>query len=215
MAIESGFFNDVYYTADTFNTMISGLIGDGASASIAECFQVKQHANMTCVIRPGFLWFPSGRFTKNTSDLNMVFDAADGSLHRIDRVVVRENLSDNTTGVIIVKGLLSDNPVAPDLVRNGTNYDKGLATVYITAGTTSITQDMITDTRGDSDVCGYVYGVGQKINTTGVFAQYEAEWLKLKNIMSAEDPVAALLIRIETLDKNCSDKIKKMSLGGI
>lgn len=54
-----------------------------------------------------------------------------------------------------------------------------LARISVRAGMTEITQSVITDERGNKDLCGWVTGLINQIDTTNLFAQYEAafqEW---------------------------------------
>jgi hypothetical protein len=64
---------------------------------------------------------------------------------------------------------------APALTRvDGGVWELSLAQIAVTAGTTSITQADITDERADTSVCGYVTGLIDQIDTTNLFAQYNA-----------------------------------------
>ena len=67
----------------------------------------------------------------------------------------------------------SSTAVANDIVRNADYYDLCIATVSVSAGITGITQAMITDTRMDSNVCGFV-GSLIKPDTSGWFVQFES-----------------------------------------
>ena len=45
-------------------------------------------------------------------------------------------------------------------LRSGGIYDLVTCVVDIPAGTTVLTQDMVTDTRGDDTLCGYAGTIG-------------------------------------------------------
>lgn len=111
--------------------------------------------DMTITIQEGDANIEGYRYT-NTGDLIKTIETADGTLKRIDNVVVRLDLTNRLISAQIIKGTFSDNPSAPALVRSSTIYDIKLAEIYVGASVTSITQSNITDTRFEESVCGVV-----------------------------------------------------------
>lgn len=51
-----------------------------------------------------------------------------------------------------------------------------LAEVAVAAGAVELSAEDITDKRPDNTVCGFVTGVVEQIDTTGLFSQYDAEF---------------------------------------
>ena len=57
---------------------------------------------------------------------------------------------------MIETGGFSKNPVAPEITRTAAIHDLKLAEIRVEVGAIKITQDNITDTRMNADVCGWV-----------------------------------------------------------
>lgn len=125
---------------------------------------------MTITIQEGDANIEGYRYT-NTGDLIKTIETADGTLKRIDNVVVRLDLTNRLISAQIIKGAFSDNPSAPALVRSSTIYDIKLAEIYVGASVTSITQSNITDTRFEESVCGVVASTVETLNTEEIYDQ--------------------------------------------
>lgn len=74
-----------------------------------------------------------------------------------------------------MKGEYASTAVAPSLTRNAEVYELELCEISIPAGTTKITQSLITDKRLDKNLCGIVHGVVDQIDTTTLLKQME-DW---------------------------------------
>ena len=68
------------------------------------------------------------------------------------------------------------------MTRTADYYDLQLATISIPAGSIKITQAQITDTRMNQNVCGWVTGVVDQLDTTTLFNQFEAYFEEFKAI---------------------------------
>lgn len=158
MPYSSGLFDDVEYTSDVFTDMIRGLISDGVNGAVAAYLQVVEYTNMIVTIQDGFAWI-EGHYIKIIGGANFTIATADGTLGRIDRVIIRldKRLSPHEIYPMVLTGEFSDHPTAPALIRTEDVYDICLAEITVAAGTTDITQDLISDTRGNSSLCGYAY----------------------------------------------------------
>ena len=169
-----GFFNDInddrIYFSEDFARYFKKYFTNGVFNNE---LKVTANNDMTITIESGDANIEGYRYT-NTESLIKNIDNADGSLSRIDNVVLRLDLTNRLISVLVIKGSFSDNPVAPDLVRNTTTYDLRLAKITIDPGTTSITQDNIEDTRFNSSDCGNVVSTVQQLDTEDIFAQYQA-----------------------------------------
>lgn len=73
---------------------------------------------------------------------------------RIDRIVLRLNLTARSISMLKREGTASASPTPPSLTRNATTYDISLAQVRVRNGATAIAESDITDERGDESVCG-------------------------------------------------------------
>ena len=130
---------------------------------------------------------------------------ADGEQSRIDNVVLRLDLTNRTFTCQIVQGSYSNSPVAPALVRDTTTYDLRLAKISVPAGTTAITDDLITDCRFDSSDCGNVIQAVQSADFTDLFKQFETEfynWFDDLEVTLDENTATNLTNRVINLENN-------------
>lgn len=109
----------------------------------------------------------------NDAIKTLSIENADGVLSRIDNIVIRLDLTNRNITTQVIKGSFAENPVAPELARSSTVYDLRIAKISIPAGTTTITQDLITDTRFLSNDCGNVASTVKTPNTEDIFIQYQ------------------------------------------
>ena len=180
---KSSFFNDIdndrVYFAEDFARHLAKYFTNGIFNN-----ELKVIANndMTVTIQEGDANIEGYRYT-NTASLTKTIDTADGSLKRIDNVVIRLDLTNRLISAQIIKGTFSDSPSAPSLVRSSTIYDLKLAEVYIGNGVTSITQANITDTRFNKNMCGNVVSTVETIDTTDVYNQL---YTKFEEIIQQE-----------------------------
>ena len=111
---------------------------------------------------------------------------ADGVLNRIDRIVVRWDLTERKISVAVKSSAPATSPVAPALQRDADAYELCLADVLVGAGVTAISQANITDRRLDGSLCGVVAGVVDQIDTDAFNAQLEA-WFADYKEMSVDE----------------------------
>lgn len=190
MAINGYFFNavkdgDTYdrvYNAEDFTSYLSELVGNGVFPTPATQLQVTAGAGLAVVVAEGQGWI-NGHKMINTAALNLSLDAADVLLPRVDRVVFYANLTERQMGISVVKGAPASNPTAPALVRTDAIYQMSLATVRINANATTITNANISDTRADSEVCGWVAGLIQQVDTSTLFTQWETAYSAFAEVM--------------------------------
>lgn len=176
MALKFGFFNSVNgdrkYNADDISNYFLKLISNGVFATPSNAMQVQATVGMTVNVSVGWA-FINCKWLENTAEYPLTLDAADVVLNRIDRIVLRLSESPRTMGIYIKKGTPASTPTAPELSRTkGTIWELSLAKISIHAGVTDITQSMITDERADTELCGWVTGLIDQIDTTNLFAQF-------------------------------------------
>ena len=140
---------------------------------------------MTVTVKAGKAWI-NGYFYDNTSDLSVTLATADGQLNRVDRIVVRWDLTNRLISTQVKSSAFSASPSAPALERDADIYELALADVYVAAGTTEITQSNITDQRLNSDICGVAAGVIEQIDTTAFNAQLQAWFSEYQSLSAAE-----------------------------
>ena len=176
MALKFGFFNSVNgdrkYNADDISNYFLKLISNGVFATPSNAMQVQASADMTVNVSAGWA-FINCKWLENTAAYPLTLDSADVVLNRIDRIVLRLSESPRTMGIYIKKGTPASTPTPPELARTkGVIWELSLAKISIHAGVTDITQSMITDERADTELCGWVTGLIDQIDTTNLFAQF-------------------------------------------
>lgn len=175
------FFNDVHddrvYYAEDWARHLKKYFTNGIFNNE---LNVVSNNDMTITIKEGDANIEGYRYT-NTGDLVKTIDNADGTLNRIDNVVLRLDLTNRLISAQIIKGTFADKPVAPELVRTSTIYDLRIAKISIPAGTTTITQDLITDTRFITSDCGNVISTVQTPDTENLFIQMQTLFEKQIN----------------------------------
>lgn len=158
---------DRVYLANQFAAYFASFIGNGVFGGRSDELQVLAASTpaMQIVVKSGEGWI-NGYWYQNTDDYIMPIESADGTLSRIDSVVLRWGSSERNMWVAIKKGTPAISPVAPEVERDADYYELKLAEVKISAGAYNIQQVDITDTRMLSDVCGFVVGVVKQFDTT-------------------------------------------------
>lgn len=119
--------------------------------------QVQAVGGMKVKVMPGGCVI-EGALGRNTREETINIAQAHPSLKRIDRIVVRLDLSDSVRNMLIYKkeGTPSTTPIAPNLVQQPNYYELALADIYVGAGATDITSATILDQRPDRELCGFV-----------------------------------------------------------
>ena len=80
----------------------------------------------------------------------------EAELGRIDRIILRLDLTARTIAMVKLIGTAGSSPEAPALTRDSETYEISLAQVLIQAGASEILASDITDERGDDTVCGLI-----------------------------------------------------------
>ena len=154
---KSRFFNslngDRKYLAEDFAAYFAALLSNGVFLHQTNALKVSAYSGLKIKIAAGQAYI-NGYSYENTADLQKTLTAVTGS--RIDRVVVRLDLTTRTISIAVKSGTPATTPVAPALTRTADVYELGLADIMLTAGTTTVTSAMITDLRTNSTYCGGV-----------------------------------------------------------
>lgn len=170
-AVKSGGTYDRTYNAENFTDYLRQIVGNGVFPIPANQLLVSAGTGMQVIVASGNGWINGFKIT-NTADLPLTIDGSDILLDRIDRVIFYVDMTERAMGIEVLKGTPASSPVAPSLTQTDTRYELCLATVEVDHGTTTINAGMITDTRLDSSVCGYVAGLIQQLDTTGLYQQF-------------------------------------------
>lgn len=214
MALTSAFFDaelvggeyDRVYSAERFAEYFASFIANGVFPNPATNLQVVANApsDMTVRVKSGLGWI-NGYYCNNDEDYLLTISPANGTLPRIDAVVLRWSRSNRSISLEVKTGVATSSPSAPPLERSADNYELMLASIRVVAGTTSIAQASITDKRPDSTVCGWVKGVVDQVDTTDLFAQYDdafQTWFANIQSQLSGDVAANLQSQITALKDN-------------
>lgn len=148
----SGFFNgEEEYGQDEFNRYFKNLYRNGVSLDDTGALTLKVTSGVSGVtVTEGFA-IVEGFFYYNDADFAIPVEP-DLYLPRIDRVVLRLNLSEHTVRARLVEGTASSTPAAPELTRDSLVYELSLASLYVEVDG-AIT---VTDERADVELCGAI-----------------------------------------------------------
>ena len=186
---KSSFFNSVShdrtYRAEDWAEYFASFIGNGVFPVPSTGLQVVVDNGMNLLLKAGKAWI-NGYFYNNTSDLTITIGTADGQLNRIDRIVVRWDLTNRIISAEVKSSAYSASPTAPALQRDADIYELALADVYVGAGVTTITQSNITDQRLNTSLCGIVAAVVNQIDTEAFNAQLQAWFAEYQSLSAAE-----------------------------
>lgn len=214
------FFNDVdddrIYFAEDFARHLATYFTNGVFNNGCKVFS--ENDDMSVNVNIGSANINGYRYDNDAIKV-LNIDNADGVLNRIDNIVIRWDLTNRIITAQVIKGTFAEKPIAPDLVRTSTMYDLRIAKVSVPAGTTTITTDLITDTRFKTSDCGNVISTVQTPNTEELFIQFEKifnntinsmngdfdEWFnKIKNQLST-DAAGNLQMEIDEIEKQLEE----------
>ena len=137
-------------------------------------------------VAPGLAWINYDDFKGvsacSREAVNLTVPDADSTLPRIDRVVLQFDTAANLTAVKLKPGTPAAAPEPPAILQNHNQYELGLCTVSVPAGSSVITAADITDTRADEAVCGVMRDGVKGIPT----AQLQAQALAIMTQLSTE-----------------------------
>lgn len=202
------------YTAADLYRLIGLLVGNGVYAN--ELATTATNEDMSITHGAGHAWI-GGVLYWNTTPFTMGIATADGALNRYDSVMVRRNLSINETYAIIVQGEYATNPTPPVCVRNAEIFDLKTCDIYVPAGCTKITQDLITDTRLDSSVCGVPVFPVEHLDMTSFYRQIATDLANFQQRNEADftawvedqkDTNLAAMAALVEIVRNTSDESK-------
>ncbi len=177
--MRSGFFNSIdgdrKYDADDISNYFLKLISNGVFATPADAMQIQATTGMKVKVTPGWA-FINCKWLRLDNDYYITIDKADVRYDRVDRIVLRLDPSDDVRAITIQvkKGDAKEKTTIKNLerVKNGV-WELSLGYVWVNANVTEIRQSNIIDERANTEVCGFVTGLIDQIDTTNLFAQYD------------------------------------------
>ena len=180
MAVKSGFFNssngDRVYNAEDMSRYFEGLVSSGVFANPSDSLQVTANGeNMVVSIQPG-RGIIDCHWVNNDSTYDIVISASNELQNRIDAIVMRYNVLNREIVFAVKTGTPATNPVAPTMLRTETTQEYCLATIKVNKGVIVISQSDITDTRPNTDVCGWITNLVDNIDISALNAQWQAKF---------------------------------------
>lgn len=191
-AQEYGYFfnsqnSDRKYNADSFETWLRPFFISGVFQG---SLQVKAQASpdMTVQVTPGYANL-QGKPAHWPDTNNLTLATASGAYNRIDTIVLRRDNTNRAISIEVVTGVASANPQPTAPTRTADIFELVLAQILVGVGVTAITAANISDTRMNSDICGYVAATVEEIDFDQIKAQFDA-WLAEFKEGTAEDYAA-------------------------
>lgn len=191
MAITSGFFNSVNgdrkYNAEQMSMFFDKLISSGVYPNPSTNLQVVAASGMSVNVLAGRGMIDC-RWINNDATELLTLEQSDSLLDRVDAVVMVLDLNDSVRDchLAIKKGTPASTPVAPEMERSAYVKEYCLATVYVRALESEITQNNITDTRANTNVCGWVTSLIDQVDTATLFLQWQDAYQKFYDDSDAE-----------------------------
>lgn len=204
---ESG---DRVYDADSFAEWLDHFFTTGVFKD--ELF-VTSTGSMGISISKGYANI-KGKVRLFDSATALTLEAPSPLYPRIDNVVVERNNTNREISIKVVTGTYSGStPTAVEPTRTEAIYQIVIARIEVGAGATQITQANITDTRMDSDLCGYVTSTVENLSYDQMMSQWESylstfkaeeldefnTWFDTIKGILGTDEAAKLLAMIQTL----------------
>lgn len=141
-------------------------------------FAVSITGTRQITIAPGLAWINYDDFKGvsvcSREDTVLTVPDADNTLNRVDRVVLQFDTSSNLTAIRLKTGTPAVAAQPPDILQNHNQYELGLCTISVPAGSAAVTSADITDTRTDEAVCGLMRDGVTGIPTAQLVEQWQA-----------------------------------------
>ena len=182
MAIDYGFFNskngDRKYNSEQISQYFKGLLSGGVLANVSDGLQVYSNGGMEIKVKPGRAFDSKHHWMENNTDYVISLSASSVNLNRIDRIVVKFDVTEEKRNaeIIVKEGTPGTTPIAPNLLRTDEIEEYCLAEIYIGKNVEEITQSAITDTRPDNNICGWVTGLIEQVDTSTLYEQWRTSY---------------------------------------
>lgn len=205
-----GSYDRVYSSAD-LAAYFASFIGNGVYANPARQLMVSPvNGDMAVNVEPGKAWINGYFYELTDTPKQLTISIGDATYNRIDLIVCSLNLTNRLIELKVIQGAAAANPQAPTFSRTTDIHDLVLAQIEIPAGAIDLSEADIKDMRPYNDKCGFVTGVVEQIDTTGLFTQYDAEfneWFaSIKDILD-EDTAGNLANQIASIQEEMEETI--------
>lgn len=178
MSIKYGFFDSVdgdrKYTAEDIGRYLHGLVSSGVYADTADSMQVLADFQMQLRVAPGRAML-DGHYMEITG-VETVTLSPSSNKPRTDAVVIRLDKTRRLCEIAVLEGTPSTFPMRPLPTRTETVKEYILAYVNVDALAGGISQGNISDQRANNDVCGWVTGLINQVDTSTLYRQWETAY---------------------------------------
>lgn len=207
MGTYANFYNsdngDRIYDAEAFAEWLKPFFKTGVFNNE---LQVVASSGMNVAVKSGNAYI-EGKLKKFDNETVLTLEPASSTVDRIDAIVVRRNDTERDFTIQVIKGSTN----APQPIREGGIYDIVLAHISVPKATTQITTSLITDTRMNSDICGWVVSNVEEVDFNQITAQFSdylarfeadnlqefTDWFNLIKDQLTTDQAGALWAAIE------------------
>lgn len=188
------------YLASQWQEFMQMFLGNGVFVSPVNQCKVIPGTGLTVIVTQGWA-FINGSWYHN--DANLVINIAQNttSNSRIDSIKLR--YSDSTRSINAL-GFTGETT----LVRRESVYDLKLAEVTVPVGAVTISAANITDTRSNENVCGFVKGLVDVVDTNDLFSQFDTifnNWFDTVKDQVTGDLGAKLQLEFSKLEADVED----------
>lgn len=188
------------YLASQWQEFMQMFLGNGVFVSPVNQCKVIPGTGLTVIVTPGWA-FINGSWYHNNANLVINLSPNTTSSSRIDSIKLR--YSDSTRSINAL-GFTGETT----LVRGESVYDLKIAEVTVTVGAVTISAANITDTRSNENVCGFVKGLVDVVNTNDLFSQFDTifnNWFDTVKDQVTGDLGAKLQLEFSKLEADVED----------
>lgn len=210
---ESG---DRVYDASSFEHWLRRFFTSGVFTG--DCQVIANGEGMTVEIGSGYCNC-DGKVRIFASAQQLALANAHATYDRIDTIVIERNDTDRDITVKVVTGAYSAEPVPTPPVRENGVFQLVVAQILVASGAVKILQEDITDTRPDTEICGYVISAVQTPDFSELYAQFTdqfenyfdgsteefEEWFEHMKDQLDTDAAGHLQNEIDALDEDVQD----------
>lgn len=193
--VNCGFFDSInkdrLYSADEMNRPYKRVITNGVFATptgtpSTDLQVLSANDGMNIVVKKGEGMF-GDKWFENPVDIAITVPNNTSTVPRRDSVIVQvDKRTNGRKGNIIYRtGTPNSNPMPPNLSTDNNVVEYRIANIYVAASAVYIGQDAITDLRGSSE-CPWVTSLVKQVDTSVLFAQWEAAYNNYFNTSTAE-----------------------------
>lgn len=173
---------DRVYNADSMSEWLLPFFTTGV---FNNCFQITANEDMSVTVAGGYVNI-KGKTKYFEQAQIFTLEKASGTLARIDNVILRRDDTERDFYIFIETGGFSKNPIPPEMVRTEAIHDLKLGEIRVDVGAIKITQENITDTRMDSDLCGWVMATVKEIEFSQITSQFQAYFTRYQADITQE-----------------------------